>query len=117
MIVNFEKTDHYGVVEVYLIVTKEIKDYTKDMGPVNAIKLVINNKMIYHFYIYLEIFEEGSLTQPHDICTLPLIQKMNDSNFFIYKDISNYSTYRKSIGFDCKSVVHCVVPSDTVRYY
>ena len=75
LIVNFEKTDHYGVVEVYLIVTKEIIDYTKDMGPVDAIKLVLNNKMIYHCYIYLEIFEEGSLTQPHDICTLPLIQK------------------------------------------
>ena len=75
LIVNFEKTDHYGVVEVYLIVTKEIIDYTKDMGPVDAIKLVLNNNMIYHCYIYLEIFEEGSLTQPHDICTLPLIQK------------------------------------------
>ena len=57
-------------MEVYLIVTREIKDYTKDMGPVDAIKLVIKNKMIYYCYIYHEMFEEGSLTQPHDICTL-----------------------------------------------
>ena len=42
---------------------------------------------------------------------------MSDSNIYICKDISNYSTYRKRIGFNCKSVVHCVVPSDTVRYY
>ena len=102
-------------MKVYLIVTKEIKDYTKDVCPVDAIKLVINNKMIYHCYIYLETFEEGSLTQPHDICILPLIQKMSDSNIFICKDISNYLTYRKSIRFDCKSVVHSAVPSDTLK--
>ena len=41
------------------------------MGPVDAIKLVIKNKMIYYCYIYYEMFEEGSLTQPHDTCTLP----------------------------------------------
>ena len=70
-----EKAVNEGVVEVFLVVTREMKDYSKDMGPIDAIKLVINNKMNYTCYIYFEMFEEGTLTYPHDIWLFRLFRK------------------------------------------
>jgi hypothetical protein len=70
-------------IKVHLAVIREFKCCSEDLNIVDSIKLLIDKWLMYRCYIYLQLFEEGKLTQPQDICSLAIIKKMNDPAYSI----------------------------------
>ena len=74
--------------------------------------LIRNSVFIYH----VDIVEEGTIVDIQEVLSLAILKKINDTKYFVCPGIGDYSTYRRSIGFDPKVVVHLALPIDTIRH-
>ena len=103
-------------LEKLLVISRRTKYFAVETGPLDTVRLVIDSKLHFLVYIYADIVEEGTVLCASDVTSLAILQKMSDSQFFVCPGVSKYSTYRDSIGFDAKDVVHVTLPGDTVRH-
>ncbi len=70
---------------------------------------------MFKVYVYLELVEEGRLTDPHDVANLLVLKQMNSKMSFVCVGVSNYSAFQQSLGYTTKTVNHVSLPFDTAR--
>ena len=99
-----------GILLKYLLVTRKLKIDDELLGPVDALRLVVDGKSGCKCFVYDTLI--SSLSSFGE-CT-PVLERMNDPSQTVCPGIKNYSAYKASIGYDLKRAKPCSWPSDTV---
>ena len=106
----YAQTDS-NYVEPLLEVSRKTKQYDGNVEPHDPIRIVFNSKLMFKVYVYLELVEEGRLTDPHDVANLLVLKQMNSKMSFVCVGVSNYSAFQQSLGYTPKTVImfHCLL--------
>ena len=103
-------TEVNGILSKYLLVTRKLKVDDQLLGPVDALRLVVDGKGGCKCFVHDTLI--SSLSSFGE-CT-PVLERMNDPSQTVCPGIKNYSAYKASIGYDLKRARPCSWPSDTV---
>ena len=80
-----------------------MKCYDDDMGPYDAVRLVVEEDGGYKFLIYDKLLEENTVQAPFPASSIILsLDKMADHTLNACPGIKGYTTYKTTIGNDLK---------------
>ena len=95
-----------------LSVSRSIKSYSKSVGPLDSVRLVIDCELHYIVYIFCEIYAEGNLSSPKDIESLEVLARVSNDSWIACHGVENYSSYNVI----SKDIVGMTLPPDSVRH-
>ena len=88
----------------YLLICRNIKTYIAEVGPRDALHLIIDTDGNYCLLVYNQLLQEGAMTITDFSCLSQIAEKMNDKTWVICVGVQQYSTYKSSIGYDLAPV-------------
>ena len=103
--------EHHPSLEVSLDtieVSANRLDYSKAVGPLDDIKIVIFNSLHFTVYVFCDIFAEGDLETPQDVERLTFLVQLSE---IVCHGVDNYSSYNV---YGIKDAVNVTIPPDTV---
>ena len=63
-----------------LTIARKVKVYFESTGPLDSVKMVIDNSLCYCVYIFCEVLIQDRLSTPNDITSLPVLQKIKNES-------------------------------------
>ena len=99
----------------YLLVTRKLKVYDEDVGPHDALRLVVAESREYKLMAYEKTLQEGTIETPFTASSLPILGRVGDAEWVVCRGVKGYSTYKSSIGYDMRRVAVSCWPPDTAR--
>ena len=100
----------------YLLICRNIKTYIAEVGPHDALRLIIDTDGNYRLLVYNQLLQEGAVTITDFSCLSQIAEKMNDKTWVICVGVQQYSTYKSSIGYDLAPVNTTDHPPNTARH-
>lgn len=100
----------------YLLVTRRVKYYDDDMGPYDAVRLIVNDDGGYKLLVYDKLLEENTVQAPFSSSSITApLDKLANPSLSVCPGIKGYSIYKTSIGYDLKRAVTNNCPPNSVR--
>ena len=96
-----------------IVVRRRVKFYSKAVGPLDDMKIVIFNNLHFTVYVFCDIFAEGDLETPQDVERLTFLVRLSDLSWIVCHGVDNYSSYNV---YGIKDAVNVTIPPDTVRH-
>ena len=106
-----------NTLKYFLLITRKLKSYDEQLGPYDALRLIVGEDGSYKLLSHGRALEESVVTPPFNAsCILQTLSQLEpDEPWVVCPGIRGYSAYRESIGFDIKRVVTGNCPPDSVR--
>ena len=76
-----ESATKHNFVEPLLEVSMKTKEYDTNAGPVDAVRVIFNNNLVFKVYVFYDLTEDGTLFHSDDVENLAILRKMNDTSF------------------------------------
>ncbi len=92
-IVSVER--EFNRLEPFLEISTKNKVLDANIGPLDAITVVMDSKLHFKVIVYAELLEEGTLLVLDDVANLRILQKMNNRRFYVCEGVCEYSEYKK----------------------
>lgn len=100
----------------FLVISRKLKAYDNELGPYDALKVVVREDCMYKLIAYDKVVEENAATIPlASSSIIQSLEKLANTALVACPGIEQYSTYKLSIGFDLKRVQVVRIPSDSAR--
>lgn len=101
-----------------ILVTRRMKCYDDDLGPYDAVRLVVEEGGAYKLLVYDKLLEENTVQAPFPSSSIVAsLDKLANRGLTVCPGIKGYSTYktRTSIGYDLKRAVTNNCPPNSAR--
>ena len=99
----------------YILVTRRMKCYD-DLGPYDAVRLVVEEGGAYKLLVYDKLLEENTVQAPFPSSSIVAsLDKLANRGLTVCLGIKGYSTYKTSIGYDLKRAVTNNCPPNSAR--
>ena len=103
-------------IQNFLIVTRKLKSYDDDIGPYDAVRLVVNEDGCYRLLAHDSLLEDSTISTPfHTSSVVDILNKLADCAWVVCLGIKGYSVYHTSIGYHLNRVVPKKCIPDTAR--
>ena len=103
-------------IQNFLIVTRKLKSYDDDIGPYDAVRLVVNEDGCYRLLAHDSLLEDSTISTPfHTSSVVDILNKLSDCTWVVCLGIKGYSVYHTSIGYHLNRVVLKKCIPDTAR--
>ena len=100
----------------YILITRRVKCYDDDLGPYDAVRLVVEEGGAYKLLVYDKLLEENTVQAPFPSSSIVAsLDKLADRGLIVCPGIKGYSTYKTSIGYDLKRAVTNNCPPNSAR--
>ena len=96
-----------NTLKYFLLITRKLKSYDEQLGPYDALRLIVSEVGSYKLLSHGRALEESVVTPPFNAsCILQTLSQLEpDEPWVVCPGIRGYSAYRESICFDIKRVV------------
>ena len=93
-------------VKQFVVISRKLKCYDDQLGPYDALRLVVSEDCKYRLLGYGKTLEENLLVLPlSSSCIIQSLDKLADDSWTACPGIQGYTTYKESIGFDLDRVM------------
>lgn len=97
-----------------LVICRKVKEYHETIGPFDGARVVVATNGSYKMYVHEKIVDSGDvLDQPKQDS---LLGKLNDCNYISCPGVSEYSSFKSSIGYDVKGMCFSSLLPEHVRH-
>ena len=96
-----------------ITVRRRVKFYSKTVGPLDDMKIVIFNNLHFTVYVFCDIFAEGDLETPQDVERLTFLVRLSNLSWIFCHRVDNYSSYNV---YGIKNAANVTIPPDIVRH-
>ena len=85
----------------YLLVTRHVKYYDDDVGPYDALRLVVDEDGVYKLLVYDKVLEENTVQAPFSSSSIiASLDKLANPSLSVCPGIKGHSIYKTSIGYE-----------------
>ena len=93
-----------------------MKCYDDDMGPYDAVRLVVEEDGSYKLLVYDKLLEENTVQAPFSSSSVIVpLDRLANRTWTVCPGIKGYSAYKTSIGYDLKRAVTDNCPPNSAR--
>lgn len=87
-------------IQTFLMVTRKLKSYDEDIGPYDAVRLVVNEDGCFRLLVHDSLLEDSRITNPlQKSSVVDVLDKLADCTWTVCLGIKGYSVYHTSIGY------------------